>query len=40
MDDIYFKKAQKYKYKYLKLKEELYGGKKNSCKYTLLKKKS
>jgi hypothetical protein len=45
MDDIYFKKAQKYKYKYLKLKEELYGGekneknKKNSCKYTLLKKK-
>ena len=39
MDDIYLKKAQKYKYKYLKLKEELYGGKKNSCKYTLLKKK-
>ena len=40
MNDIYIKKAQKYKYKYLKLKEELYGGvEKNTCKYTLLKNK-
>ena len=40
MNDIYAQKAKKYKYKYLKLKEELYGGvEKNTCKYTLLKNK-
>jgi hypothetical protein len=35
MNDFYIKKAKKYKYKYLKLKEELYGG--NTCKYNISK---